>query len=153
AILSQTILLNGRGMTVIGVTAPGYRGFDVATRTDALVPTMMKKEMTPTWNGLNDRRYLWLQLIGRLKPGVTMSQARASLEPYYHGLLIMELQTIRMPSERSRERFAAKPLIFEPASKGVSDLRGQFSAPLLILFSIVGLLLLIACANVANLLL
>ena len=153
AVLNQTILLNGRSMTVIGVTAPGYRGFDVASRTDALVSTMMKHEMTPTWNGLNDRRYIWLQLIGRLKPGVTMSQARASLEPYYHGLLIMELQTMKMPSERSRERFAAKPLIFEPASKGVSDLRGQFTAPLLILFSIVGLLLLIACANVANLLL
>ena len=153
AILNQTILLNGRAMTVIGVTAPGYRGFDVASRTDALVPTMMKHEMTPTWNGLNNRRYLWLQLIGRLKPGVSATQARASLEPYYHGLLIMELQTMRLPSERSRERFAAKPLIFEPGSKGGSDLRGQFSAPLLILFSIVGLLLLIACANVANLLL
>ena len=153
AILSQTILLNGRSMNVIGVTAPGYRGFDVASRTDVLVPTMMKHEMTPTWNGLNDRRTLWLQLIGRLKPRVTMRQARVSLEPYYHGLLIMELQTMKMPSERNRERFAAKPLIFEPASKGVSDLRGQFTAPLLILFSIVGLLLLIACANVANLLL
>jgi predicted permease len=153
AILNQTILLNGRAMTVIGVTAPGYRGFDVASRTDALVPAMMKHEMTPTWNGLNERRTLWLQLIGRLKPGVTMRQARTSLEPYYHGLLIMELQTMKIRSERSRERFAAKPLIFEPAAKGVSDLRGQFSAPLLILFSIVGLLLLIACANVANLLL
>jgi predicted permease len=152
-VLNQTILLNGRSMTVIGVTAPGYRGFDVASRTDVLVPTMMKHEMTPTWNGLNDRRVLWLQIVGRLKPGVTMSQARASLEPYYHGLLIMELQSMKMQSERSRERFAAKPLIFEPASKGVSDLRGQFTAPLLILFSIVGLLLLIACANVANLLL
>jgi len=153
AILNQTILLNGRPMTVIGVTAPGYRGFDVASRTDALVSTMMKHEMTPTWNGLNNRRYIWLQLIGRLKPGITVAQAKASLEPYYRGLLIMELQTIPSHSESFRERFAAKPLIFESASKGVSDLRVEFSAPLLILFSIVGLLLLIACANVANLLL
>src|SRR5450432_2594017 len=153
AILNQIILLNGRAMTVIGVTAPGYRGFDVASRTDALVPTMMKHEMTPAWNELYNRRTLWLQLIGRLRPGVTMSQARASLQPYYHGLLIMELQSMKIPSERFRERFAAKPLIFEPASKGGSDLRSQFSAPLLILLSIVGLLLLIACANVANLLL
>jgi len=153
AILNQSVLLNGRPMTVIGVTAPGYRGFDVAQRTDALVPTMMKHEMTPTWNGLNNRRYLWLQLIGRLNPGVTAAQARASLQPYYHGLLIMELQAMSRASESFRERFAAKPLFFEPASKGTSDLRDSFSEPLLILLSIVGLLLLIACANVANLLL
>src|SRR5439155_11075392 len=118
-----------------------------------LVPTMMKKEMTPTWNGLNERRVLWLQLVGRLKPGVTARQARASMEPYYHGVLIMELQSMPMRSERIRERFASKPLIFEPASQGVSEMRAQFSSPLLILFSIAGLLLLIACANVANLLL
>jgi predicted permease len=153
AILNQTILLNGRPMAVIGVTAPGYRGFDVASRTDALVPTMMKKEMTPTWNGLGDRRVIWLQLIARLKPGVTVQQAKASLEPYYHGLLIMELQSMTMRSQRNRELFARKPLVFEPASQGIGDMRAQFSAPLLILFSIVGLLLLIACANVANLLL
>jgi len=153
AILNQSVLLNSRPMTVIGVTAPGYRGFDVAERTDALVPTMMKHEMTPTWNGLNSRRYLWLQLIGRMKPGVTPVQARASLQPYYHGLLIMELQAMSRASETFRERFAAKPLIFEPASKGTSDLRDSFSEPLVILMAIVGLLLLIACANVANLLL
>src|SRR5450432_1901440 len=153
AILNQTILLNGRAMTVIGVTAPGYRGFDVASRTDALVPTMMKHEMTPAWNELYNRRTLWLQLIARLKPGVTVPQAKASLEPYYHGLLIMELQSMTIRSQRNRELFASKPLVFEPASQGISDMRVQFSAPLLILFSIVGLLLLIACANVANLLL
>ena len=153
SILNQAVLLNGQPMTVIGVTAPGYHGFDVAARIDALVPTMMKPQMTPTWNGLDNRRVLWLQLIGRLKPGVTARRAQASLEPYYHGLLIMEMQSMQFRSERSRERFAAKPLILIPAGKGVSDLREEFSEPLLILLSIVGLLLLIACANVANLLL
>jgi ABC-type antimicrobial peptide transport system permease subunit len=151
--LNQTVLLNGQPMTVIGVTAPGYHGFDVGARIDALVPAMMKQQMTPTWNGLDNRRVLWLQLIGRLKPGVTARQAQASLEPYYHGLLIMEMQTMKFRAESTRARFATKPLIFEPAAKGVSDLRDQFASPLLILFGIVGLLLLIACANVANLLL
>jgi predicted permease len=153
AILNQTVLLNGHPMTVVGVAARGYHGFDPGARVDALVPTMMKAEMTPTWNGLDDRRVLWLQLVGRLPSGISALQAHASLEPYYHGLLIMEMQTMKFRSQRSRAGFATKPLIFVPAGKGVSGLREEFSNPLLILFGIVGLLLLIACANVANLLL
>jgi predicted permease len=152
-ILNQTVLLNGHPMTVVGVAARGYHGFDPGARVDALVPTMMKAWMTPTWNGLDDRRVLWLQLVGRLPSGVAARRAQASVEPYYHGLLIMELQTMKFRTERSRAGFATKPLIFVPAGKGVSDLREQFSNPLLILLGIVGLLLLIACANVANLLL
>ena len=122
-ILNQTVLLNGHPMTVVGVTAPGYHGFDPGARVDALVPTMMKAEMTPTWNGLSDRRVLWLQLVGRLRAGVSPRQAQASLEPYYHGLLIMEMQTMKFRTERSRSGFATKPLIFVPAGKGISDLR------------------------------
>jgi predicted permease len=153
AILNQTVQLNGHPMTVVGVAARGYHGFDPGARVDALVPTMMKAEMTPTWNGLDDRRVLWLQLVGRLPYGISARRAQASLEPYYHGLLIMEMQTMKFRTESSRARFATKPLIFVPAGKGVSDLREEFSDPLLILGGIVGLLLLIACANVANLLL
>jgi predicted permease len=152
-ILNQTVLLNGYPMTVVGVAAPGYHGFDPSARVDALVPTMMKAQMTPTWDGLSDRRVLWLQVVGRLRTGISERQAQASLEPYYHGLLIMEMQTMKFRTERGREGFASKPLIFVPAGTGVSDLREQFSDPLLILLGIVGLLLLIACANVANLLL
>ncbi len=140
-------------MTVIGVTAPGYRGFDVGQRVDVLVPAMMKAQMTPTWNGLEDRRVLWLQLVGRLKPGVTVQQAQASLQPYYHALLEMEARAMGFRSARSRSSFVGKPLIFEPAARGVSDFRDQFSRPLRILAAIVGLLLLIACANLASLLL
>src|SRR5262249_30033583 len=99
------------------------------------------------------RRGLWLQLVGCLKSGVSAARARASLEPYYHALLIMEMQTMRFSSESSRARFASKPLLFEPAAKGVSGLRSAFAEPLTILFWIVGLLLLVAWPNVANLLL
>jgi predicted permease len=153
AILNQKVDLNGHPMTVIGVTAKGYHGFDVGARVDVLVPTMMKAQMTPTWNGLNDRRTIWLQLVGCLRPGVSPAAVRANLEPYYHGLLIMEMQTMHFSSETKRVGFARKPLLVDPAGKGVSDLRDSFTQPLEILLAIVGLLLLIACANVANLLL
>src|SRR5450759_5215742 len=71
AIPNQTVLLNGHPMTVVGVAAPGYHGFDAGARVDALVPTMMKAAMTPHWNGLDDRRVMWLQLVGRLRSDVT----------------------------------------------------------------------------------
>ena len=153
AIVNQVLLLNGHPMVVIGVTAPGYRGFDIGSRTDVLVPTMMKAQMTPTWNGLDERRVLWLQLIGRLKPGVEPAQARALLEPYYRALLAMELPGTSFRSEGQRHDFVSKPLLLTPAARGVSDFRDQATAPVVILMAIVGLLLLIACANVANLLL
>ncbi len=153
AILNQVLLLNGHPMTVIGVAAPGYRGFDIGQRVDVLVPAMMKAQMTPTWNGLDDRRVIWLQLVGRLKPGVTVQQAEASLQPYYRALLEMEARDIPFRFARSRKQFVSKPLKFVPAGRGISDFRDQFGQPLRILAGIVGLLLLIACANLANLLL
>jgi predicted permease len=153
AILNQTVDLNGHPMTVIGVTAKGYHGFDVGARVDALVPTMMKGQMTPTWNGLDQRRTIWLQLVGCLRKNVSPAAVRANLEPYYHGLLIMEMRTMRFRTETRRAEFARKPLLIDPAPKGISDLRESITQPLQILLAIVGLLLLIACANVANLLL
>jgi putative ABC transport system permease protein len=153
SILNQVLLLNGHPMTVIGVAAPGYRGFDVGQRVDVLVPAMMKAQMTPTWNGLDNRRVIWLQLVGRLRPGVTVQQAEASLQPYYHALLEMEARDIPFRFARSRKEFVSKPLKFEAAGRGISDFRDEFKQPLRILVGIVGLLLLIACANLANLLL
>src|SRR5262249_54960021 len=75
SVLNKVVLLNGHPMTVVGVAERRYRGFDLGQRTDVLVPTMMKAAMTPSWNGLEDRRVAWLQLVGRLRPGVSIAEA------------------------------------------------------------------------------
>ena len=151
SIVNKVLLLNGHPMVIVGVAAPRYRGFDVGDRTDVLVPTMMKGAMTPTWNGLEDRRFLWLQVVGRLRPGVSVERAQAQLRPFYHALLRIEAESL--PAARLGHEYTTKPLTLAPASKGVSNLRAALTAPIRILTAIVALLLLIACANVANLLL
>jgi predicted permease len=152
-ILDKVVQLNGHPMQVIGIAARGYRGFEANERTDVLVPTMMKAAMTPTWNGLDDRRTLWLQVVGRLREGVTAEDASRRLEPFYRGLLRIEAESLPLESRRRADEFAAKRLILVPAARGGSDLRNALGAPLRILGALAALLLAIACANVANLLL
>jgi predicted permease len=153
AIVNKVLLLNGHPMVVVGVAARGYRGFDVGERTDVLVPAMMKAAMTPAWNGLEDRRFLWAQMVGRLRPGVPVATAEARLRPFYNALLRIEAESMSFRSSRMSQEFTSKTITLVPAEKGVSELRAELSAPIRILTAIVALLLLIASANVANLLL
>ncbi|HUJ23822.1 MAG TPA: ABC transporter permease [Bryobacteraceae bacterium] len=152
SILNQTMLLNGHSMTVVGIGPPGFQGIEVGRASDVMVPVMMKAEMTPTWNDLDNRRSMWLNVIARLKPGVSLKQADAAANVLYHQILAEEIKGINNSSERFHDRFLKKHLDLLPAQTGRSTLREQFSTPLIVLMSMVGLVLLIACANVANLL-
>jgi predicted permease len=153
-VLNQDIRVNGHPMTIVGVAAPRFVGVDMARSADLFVPLMMKAEMTPTWNDLDSWRSRWVTVMGRLKPGVTQEQASAALNVVYRQLLQEDIKTMeRMPPGTFRDRFLAKNLVVLPGNKGRSGLRQQFSTPLLVLMGMVGLVLLIACANVANLLL
>jgi predicted permease len=146
-IVNKVILLNGHPMTVVGVAEPRYRGYDLGMRSDVLVPAMMKAAMTPSWNGLDDRRVEWVQLVGRLRPGISIETAESRLQPFYRALLQLETPAGgQLVSEGS-------PLTLTPAPQGVSELREELAEPARILIAIAALLLAIACANVANLLL
>ena len=156
SILNQVITINSTPMTVVGVAPNGFAGIVSTTAPDLFVPIMMKAEMTPTWNDLDNRQSRWLNIVGRLKPGLTAETAKAQLDVVYRQ--INEYELVAVPgfaaaSQAFKDRFRAKQLDLYPAGRGLSDVRGQVSAPLYVLMVMVGLVLLIACANVANLLL
>jgi predicted permease len=154
AVLNQDIRINGHVMTIVGVAPPRFVGVDAAGSADMFVPLMMKAQMTPTWNDLDSWRSRWITIMGRLKPGVSRDQAAAAMNVLYRQLLQEDFKHMeRVPPGTFRERFLAKNLIVLPGHKGRSSLREQFSTPLIVLMGMVGLVLLIACANVANLLL
>ena len=153
SVLNQTITVNGHPLTIIGVSARGFSGVQVGQAADVMVPMMMKAQMTPTWNDLDNRRSRWLTVMARLKPGVSQTQSEAAMNVIYRQINEQEVKAITNGSETFRKRFVSKHLDVLPGQRGVSDLRREFSTPLIVLMSMVGVVLLIACANVANLLL
>jgi predicted permease len=153
SVLDRTLIVNGHPMTIVGVSARGFNGIEVGSASDVMVPMMMKALMTPTWNDLDNRRSRWVTIMGRLKPAIRADEAEAQLNVIYRQVNEQEVQTLTNVSESFRQRFVAKHLEVLPASRGVSDMRTQFSTPLVVLMCMVGVVLLIACANVANLLL
>ncbi len=155
SIVGRTISLNGNAMTVIGVGRPGFDGVELGNPAKVFVPIMMKAEMTPYWDGIKDRRrrLKWVTAYGRLKPGVSAQQAQASLQPLLHGVLEMEVEEpdFRKYSSKDREDFLRNRIELVPGSD--SELRDQMRRPLWVLIALTAAVLLLACANLANLLL
>jgi len=141
-------------MTVIGVAAPGFNGLTVGDAPAVYVPVMMEAQVMPGRSDLEKRRSSWLSIAARLKPGTGPGAAEAALNAFLHPILESELNELPNASSTLRQRFLARHLSLVPAGgPGVSALRDTFEAPLLILTALVGFVLLIACANVANLML
>ena len=158
AILNQTMVVNGHNFTVIGVAARGFDGIEPGSPTELFVPVTMKAWITPSTVGLedlNDRRSSWLQILARLKPGVTPQQAKASMQVLFHQIIEQEAKApqIARVSEYDRRQFLKSTIDILPAATGRSFLRARMTRPLQVLMAIVALVLLIACANMANLLL
>ena len=153
AVLDQTLVVNGHPLTIIGVAAQGFTGMQIGSTSDVMVPMMMKAQMTPTWNDLDNRRSRWVTIMGRLKSGITPDAAEVQLNVVYKQINQQEIQALSNVSDSFRQRFVSKHLEVLPGARGLSDMRQQFSTPLVVLMCMVGVVLLIACANVANLLL
>ncbi|HEY8022237.1 MAG TPA: ABC transporter permease, partial [Thermoanaerobaculia bacterium] len=151
-VLGRTLRVNGRPFTVAGVVEPGFRSVGIGEAPELFVPIVDKALMTPRWNDLEDRRSSWLNVFARLAPGVSHARAEAGMAPLFHGLLESEVPSLGSRRSATIARFVVRHLSLLPAERGISGLRDQFGKPLLVLMGMVGLLLLIACANLAGLL-
>ncbi|MEK6408960.1 MAG: ABC transporter permease [Acidobacteriota bacterium] len=151
-ILNKTLIVNGTLMTVVGVARSGFDGVQVGQTPDLFIPITMKAQMTPNWDGLNDHKDFWLAIIGRLKPGLSPAQGEDALAPVYRQILEEELPLMGRFSSEMQQRFLERRMLLDPGSRGRPILQRDAKEPLLVLMGMVGLVLLIACANVANLL-
>ncbi len=157
SVVGSTLLVNNNRLTVIGVAQPDFHGTNLGSATQLFVPIRLAPSIIggPLATALENRRMRWLNVFGRLQPGVTATRAQAALQPFYSSRLADEERepAFAKASATIRSKFLQGTLVVRPASEGKSDLRRQLATPLWVLMSIVGMVLLIACANVANLLL
>jgi predicted permease len=156
-VVGKKILVNDYPMTIVGVSARGFGGLDPAQSPQIRVPILMMPVMMPditNWLFMDNRRARWVQVFGRLKPGYTVQTARAPIQGLYTQIRAYEmtLPAAKDWSAYSRDQFMKGRLLVDKADIGFSPLRNDFSTALLVLMGMVGLVLLIACANVANLL-
>ena len=140
AVLGKNVQVGTQWVTIVGVTPPGFFGLQVGMPLDITLPMMLVEQ------GLQSKQSWWLSVIGRLAPGATVEQARADLEALWDGYMT----DVGMTRDK-RGYFSGIALV--PAARGTNDLRETYSEPLMIVMAIVGVVLLIGCANVANLLL
>ena len=140
SVLGKNVQVGTEWVTIVGVTPPGFLGLQAGTPLDITVPMMLVQQ------GLQSKQSWWLSVIARLAPDATVEQARADLESVWDAYMT----EVGMPRAR-RDYFSG--LVLVPAARGANELRRTYTEPLLIVMGIVGVVLLIGCANVANLLL
>jgi predicted permease len=153
SVVGRQILVNNHSLTVVGVAERGFEGVERLFPTQIYVPVVMAQQITDEDRPFDNRRRRWLQVFARLKPGVTLAYAKASLQPIFHRVLSMEVQQKEFAhaSPYMRQQFLRMTLDIKPGGKGQNVAERFLEAPLWAMMAMVGLVLLIACANVANL--
>jgi predicted permease len=152
SVVGQTIRVNDQLLTVVGVAASSFEGIQAGRRADLFVPMMMKEQMTPGWHALDDPKSYWIQMVGRLKPGLSLRDAERELAPTYRALLAELLPQVTGWNDVRKKEFLNRRLELLPGARGRRVLQDGIGTPLLSLMAMVGLVLLIACSNLAGLL-
>ena len=150
-IVNREILLNGKSFTVVGVAPPEFFGIRVRRSPDLWVPLIFQPQIEMRSSYLEQPRFYWLNFVGRLKPGVQIGQAQASANISLHQFLANQAGS--NPTDDVQKSINSSYVKLAPGARGISGLRTLYSKALQMLMVIVGVVLLIACANVGNLLL
>jgi predicted permease len=152
-VVGRKMLVNQHPMTVVGVAAPTFRGIDVGQVPALWIPASMSADAIPGFHDLLDRRTRWMQVLGRLRPEVTLAHAQVGLQPWFKAMLDEDTRRPGFPKTTAerRQRFLASRLELSPAPQGHSSLRRRLAQPLWVLLAITAVLLGLACLNVAGL--
>ena len=154
--VGQSMIINGRSFTIVGVVPEGFYGTTLGVRPDVYLPLTMWGSVQPSanQNRFERRNAYWLYLFGRRKPEVSLAQAAAALNGLYQPIVNdVEAALQEGMSDQTMKRFREKRMTVEDGAQGQSQVHGDARTPLVLLFSVTGVVLLIACANIANLLL
>jgi predicted permease len=152
-VIDDTLMVNGQSLTIVGVAPAGFRGTTLGVEPAIFAPIAMRRQLSPGFDAFEDRRNYWVYLFARLKPSVSIDQAAAGLQPLYRSLLASEAPLQKDMSPERLTQFLAKQIPLADGRRGQSSMDDQARAPLRLLFAVTGVVLLIACANIANLLL
>ncbi len=152
-VLNQSIIVNGQTMTIVGVAPKGFDGTTLGVKPQVYAPITMRGFSQPS-KAFDNRRNYWAYLFARLKPGISIEQARTAMATPYRTIVNdVEAPLQKGMSPQTMARFTTKPILLEPGSRGQSSVSREAKAPLILLMGVTGFVLLIACANIANLLL
>jgi predicted permease len=149
---NRRILMNNQPARVVGVAPRGFRSLVTGNDPDFFAPLSAMQLISPGWTWSDRADCYWLNLVGRLRPGITRQRAATALVPLFHLILHHQIPRMAGLTSDNVQKILAKPLSAQPAAQGLNTLRARWHTPLAMLAVMVALVLLIACANVASLL-
>ena len=153
-VMGRVMTVNGQRMTIVGVAPEGFDGTTLGTTPNVYVPISMYALMQHGFDGFKNRRSYWIYLFARLAPGATIDQAAKAINSVYTPVIDdVEAPLQTGMSAQTMAKFRAKQITLSDGRRGQSSMHADNRTPLILLFSITGVVLLIACANIANLLL
>src|SRR5262245_49468414 len=153
-VLNQTMIVNGQTLTIVGVAPRGFEGTTLGVKPSVFVPLTLNAPVNPWSRTFDNRRAYWMYLFARLEPTASIDQARSALNGQYHAIVNdVEAPLQRGMSDQTMARFKAKALLVADGAKGQTNVQRNAGTPLRLLLGITAFVLLIACANIANLLL